>query len=221
MDFKKAKIEARKAGNTKKKKKILIALEDKKSQRFYIETLVKDKNINVQLIVAKHIGTNPKKVLEALNDHIATNPKEKYESKWIFIDKDSWTSDEFQGTIQSALSQNVHVIYSNESYELWLLLHFCDQTAPINRNDLKHQLKRYISDYDKGDENIYERTVSFQKDAISRAKILVDMHMRNHCIFDSKVHVYPESANDFIPYLDPFNDNPLTMLHEYINYLDS
>lgn len=164
MDFKKVAIEAKKAGKTKFKKKILIALEDTKSARIYLESLFKDLNVNAQLVVADHKGTNPKKVLEAIDIYMHKHPDEKFESMWIFIDQDTREKAEFQNVILTASQRNIHTVYSNECYELWLLLHFQDQTASLGRDHLKHVLKSHLNEYEKGDNKIYEKTVALQKE---------------------------------------------------------
>jgi len=62
-----------KVRNTAKKrleqKAVLIALEDTKSSKYYFDSLLKDKKLMGKVIFAKHIGTDPNNVIEAIVQH--------------------------------------------------------------------------------------------------------------------------------------------------------
>ena len=103
---------------------VLIALEDTKSSKYYFEALIKDKKLTGAIVFAKHIGTDPKNVLEAIIKHEREHDKEKYEKKWIVIDTDDWSKEQINGTIERARALGICVAISNEAYELWILLHF-------------------------------------------------------------------------------------------------
>ena len=60
-------------------KSVLIALEDTKSSKFYFEELIKDKKLSGEVLFAKHIGTNPSNVIEAIVLHLAKNKETTYE----------------------------------------------------------------------------------------------------------------------------------------------
>lgn len=189
-------------------KAVLIALEDTKSSKYYFEGLIKDKGLTGQVIFAKHQGTNPKNVLNAIDQHLEVNKKIKYSKKWIVIDKDDWSLDELNGVISSAKANEVCVALSNESYELWLLLHFKPITRYMSRVDLNCELRevfqeRFGMDYEKSIEDIYPLTVGLQKAAIVNAKNLVTMHQRNH----GKIN--------------PIDMNPLTMIYQLVECLNS
>ena len=193
----------RKIGKNKLKAKVLIACEDTKSAKIYLQKLAKDCGVLADVIFAKHIGTDPMSVYTAIAEHIRLNSKIKYESKWIVIDRDSWSLGAFNGAISSAKSQGIHVAYSNEAYELLLLLHYRRQTASITRNKLKSELskKGYLPDYEKGDELIYEKTIKYQDDAIKNAQELLRRHINNNGI------------------ISPDSNNPSTTFHCLVCYL--
>lgn len=65
----------------KEQRSVLIALEDTKSSKFYFEELIRDKKLSGKVVFARHRGTNPKNVLEAIMQHIRENPKVTYEKK--------------------------------------------------------------------------------------------------------------------------------------------
>lgn len=202
---------ARKIKRRKELKHILIALEDEKSSRFYMQKLVKDKNISAKIVFARHIGTDPKSVLRAIQNFGDKNPDIKYEKAWIVIDKDSFSKDNFNGTINTARQKNICVAYSNECYELWLLLHFRDANKYMDRKEIRKELNQefrenFNVDYEKSEANVYEMLIDKQDDAIKRAKRMITR------------------LRDINENLNPYEDNPSTKLHilvECLNNLES
>jgi len=209
------------ARNTNKKrvekKSVLIALEDKKSSRYYFQSLVKDKGLSGQVIFATHRGSKPKEVLDTLTKHKKEdqhkhrkkdkkNPKVIfYEIEWIVIDRDSHT--DFFEAIKIAKENNICVAFSNESYELWLLLHFQLISVHTHRDNLKTQLNKIFLDkfqieYEKSSQDIYLLVRSRQEIAIQNAKILMVEHLKKH------------------ENIDP-SKNPLTTIYQLVEYLNS
>lgn len=189
-------------------KTILIALEDKKSSRFYIKELAKDKGISLKVAFAKHIGTDPKSVLLAIEDFEINNPNVKYEKAWLVIDKDSFSAEKFKCTLETCRHRNICVAYSNECYELWLLLHFKDVTGYKSRDVINKELnqeflKHFKEGYSKSKNVVYGMLRDRQNDAIKRAENLIkNIKKRNGTV-------------------DPFTDNPSTTMHILINCLNN
>uniref|UniRef100_UPI0025CFCFCE RloB family protein n=1 Tax=Sulfurimonas sp. TaxID=2022749 RepID=UPI0025CFCFCE len=180
-------------------KRVLIACEDTKSSRFYFTKMIKDYGLRGKVTFAKHIGTNPMKVLGAIKVHLLKDSN--FDEKWIVIDKDSYSKSEFNGTIASAKALNINVAYANEAYELWILLHFEEQTAYINRLQLNKKLTTMI-DYEKNNEFIYEIVKSKQSEAIKRSKNLI------------------KHFTDINGCPDPFNDNPSNTIYKLVESLE-
>ena len=189
-------------------KAVLIALEDTKSSKYYFDALLKDKKLTGQVIFAKHIGTDPENVVEAIVKHERENPSNKYEKKWAVIDRDDWSKQQINGAIQRAKELGICIAISNEAYELWILLHFQPLSRHTHRTELNSKLKkifkdRFRIDYSKSSQDIYAFIVGLQSQAITNAKKLVAMHIRNH------------------GELAPYENNPLTMIFELIECLNS
>jgi len=191
------------------RKEVLIALEDSKSSRYYFQALVKDKKLAGQVIFAKYRGSNPIKVLNTLKKHKIEEQKKKkktiYENEWIVIDRDNF--DDFFTTIETARKDNICVAFSNESYELWILLHFKLVSVHTHRDDLNNQLNSIFLDkfnieYKKSSQDIYKLIIGFQKEAIKNAKILAKQHLRDYGKIDS-------------------NKNPITMIYQLVECLNS
>jgi len=179
-------------------KRVLIACEDTKSSRFYFTKMIKDYGLRGKVTFAKHIGTNPMKVLEAIKVHLLKDSN--FDERWIVIDKDSYSKSEFNGTLASAKSLNINVAYANEAYELWILLHFKEQKAHINRSQLNKELKNLV-DYEKNNEFIYEMVKSKQSIALERSRNLI------------------KHFTDINGYSNPFNDNPSNTIYQLVESL--
>ncbi len=205
------------ARNTSKKrvekKAVLIALEDEKSSRYYFQSLVKDKGLAGQIIFARHRGSKPKEVLDTLithkkEDKHKNKKKDKvtsYEIEWIVIDRDS--HDCFFSTIKKAKENNICVAFSNESYELWLLLHFQLVSIHTHRDNLKSQLNKIFLDkfkmnYEKSSQDVYLLVRNLQEIAIKNAKTLMTEHLKEH------------------ENIDP-SKNPLTTIYQLVEYLNA
>ena len=208
-DFHKKK---RKARSTRKKrveqKAVLIALEDTKSSKYYFQALLKDKKLTGQVIFAKHIGTDPEHVVQAIVQHERDNRDEKYEKRWAVIDKDDWSKKQINGAIQRAKNLKICIAISNEAYELWILLHFQTLTRYTQRAELNSTLnslfkERFGIEYSKASQDIYALTIGVQSEAIKNAKQLVKTQIENH------------------GKLDPCEQNPLTMIFELVEYLNA
>ena len=144
---------------------IIISCEDSVSSPAYfkkiVEKLIQDKKITQDsfVIVPHDGGTNPKKVLERLKRYEDKNGKtyKEFKYKWIVIDRDTQrvnggghSSDDFNTALNSAKSikQNLHidVAYSNDSFELWYLLHFDYITTAILRDDINKRLIKKLKE---------------------------------------------------------------------------
>ncbi len=190
------------------KKHILIALEDTKSSRFYIKDLLKDKNIIPHIVFAKHIGTDPKSVLKAIKKFEEENPDIKYDKAWLVIDRDSFSKENFKGTLETARQKGICVAYSNECYELWLLLHFKNVASHKTREEIKKELneefkKHFNLKYEKSEKHVYGMLIDKQEKAIQRAKKLIE----NIIKVDGK--------------LDPYNNNPSTKIYLLVECLNN
>ena len=202
----------RKARNTSRKrveqKAVLIALEDTKSSKYYFDALLKDKKLTGQVIFAKHIGTDPENVVEAIVKHELENPTKQYEKRWAVIDKDDWSKKQINGAINRAKDLGICIAISNEAYELWILLHFKPLSRYTHRTELNRELNRIFRerfgvDYSKSSQEVYAFTVGLQSEAIKNSKQLVAMHIRNNGS------------------LNACENNPLSLVFELVECLNS
>lgn len=82
---------------------------------------------------------------------------------WVLFDKDDFTSDNFNNAINKI--QNIekkdtlfHVLWSNQCFELWLLLNFINMQSSIKRDKYIDKLEIYLQEeYVKNDKLIFEK----------------------------------------------------------------
>ena len=195
---------ARKIRVTRRKKPtVLIALEDTKSAKYYINELARDYGVSKRIEFVPPKGTNPKNVLKAINLH--STKASEIESRWLVFDKDDYSKEEINGTISSAKANRINIAFSNESYELWILLHFEDVKRHITRKETNKRLNRYFKEkynieYSKASIEIYGLIKSNQEVAINRAKELYNGNL---------------NSDGYIDYLS----NPLTTFYKLVEHI--
>ncbi len=78
---------------------------------------------------------------------------------WCVIDRDDFPLGRYNRAFELARKHNdVTVIWANECFELWYLLHFCLRDTPIGRADLRKELSkpgRLNRPYKKADKEIF------------------------------------------------------------------
>jgi len=215
---------------------VIISCEDTESTPEYlnqiVKILIKDRIITQDsfIIVPDDVlkGTNPSKVLERLRKYKDSNDKtyKDFQHKWIVIDRDiervnggGHTPADFNKAIQSAKNikqdLNIEVAYSNDSFELWYLLHFDYICTAILRDELNTRLMKKLKeknptkfrDVDKKKiktkkytKLIYEELLELQPKAIKNAENLLLSYGETH---------------------NPERDNPSTTIHKLVEILNS
>lgn len=150
--------------------------------------------INIE-IVDESGGRSPAGLLRyAINDVNTKRQQYKIDHVWIFYDKDSFNVDEFDNTYSSILAKNVlknegedstdefgtcwHACWSNECFELWVLLHFNFEKSALPRTEYIPKIDKYLKPfgyrYQKNLDNLYDilEECGSVKDAISNARKL-------------------------------------------------
>ncbi len=172
-----------------------LKTELEKSNRFNIDISVQGKGKSTTALVSK------------VHRQIKYNHQE-YDRVWVVFDRDEFP--DFDEAIRQAAEYNINCAWSNESFELWLLLHFkdisertsrkdlCDLLEEAIRNELHKTDSNALYDYSKGDEKIYEHvtTLGNEADAFARAEVL-----RNN---------FKDSTNT------PSSQNPCTLVDKLV-----
>lgn len=148
-----------------------LKAELEKSNRFNIDISVQGKGKSTTALVGK------------VHRQIKYNHQE-YDRVWVVFDRDEFP--DFDEAIQQATEHKINCAWSNESFELWLLLHFndvpkhtsrkdlCDLLETAIRSELHKTAPEVLYDYSKGDPKIYEHVTKLgsEIDAFARAATL-------------------------------------------------
>lgn len=116
--------------------------------------------------------------MNIVNKAIKLREKDDYIEVWCVFDRDEF--DRFDEAISFAKKKNIRCAFSNESFEVWYLLHYKYFENYKNRRDCIKELEKQLGKkYDKVDKGIYDVLESRLDIAIQNAK-------KSHQIFMSK-----------------------------------
>ncbi|GAB3639082.1 RloB family protein [Hymenobacter arcticus] len=134
---------------------VLIVCEDEATEKLYFETAFPDLPENTVFVQSIGTGRDPMGVAEqALIERAALRLKAKKEvdEVWLVFDKDDADREpgkleRFAQALQLAEKENMYLAFSNEVFELWLLLHFVevDATVPLTRAEIYKQFAKALS----------------------------------------------------------------------------
>lgn len=154
----------------------MIVSEGIKTEPLYLKGFVKKINDKYKNISKEpHIqvyGTarNTQSLLRFVDKMIANGEWAHFKKFWLVYDKDDFPLDNFDNTqFEAEVRKNpdMAVAWSNESIELWFLLHFQDYCSNNGRKQYIEKLNEYF-DYSKTREDLYE--VLMEKGSLSDAK---------------------------------------------------
>lgn len=182
---------------------ILIVCEGQRTEPNYFKSFPV-----VNKTVIKGTGRN---TLSLVDYAISEKKKGDYDQTWCVFDEDSRTQD-FDNAIKKCSSNDIFPAYSNESFELWYVLHFEDiqSYTGLTRHQYCSKLDAHLPTkrkkdkpkYCKNDENNYNRLLPYQDTAIQRAKrlesqypISIPFHQRKPI---TSVHKLVEELNKFL-----------------------
>ena len=128
---------------------------------------------------------------------------EEFDQVWCVFDKDDCDDDEFNCVIEDAKRQGLRVAYSNQSFELWYLLHFDCYDEPMHRRKYLGELNKCLGHtYKKNAKDMYEQLYSKQNTAIENADHLLDLYSPRNPAKDNPsttVHLLVQQLNRFLP----------------------
>jgi hypothetical protein len=103
---------------------------------------------------------------------------------WCVIDRDEFPVDRYRRAFELVRGLNdVSVVWANECFELWYLLHFCYRDTAIGRADLRKELskpERLNRKYDKADKQVFELLAAKRADAHRNAERLLKFNPSPH-----------------------------------------
>ena len=132
----------RQQGSRTVRKTILIYCEGE-TERIYFEQLrilKRSKLVNVKI-------KNVKRSAIKLAQHAFRDASYQYcDEVWIVFDKDDLTEKQLDEVNVFCEEKNIHIAYSNEAFELWLLLHFeeVDVSEQYPRAVLNNKMEEHL-----------------------------------------------------------------------------
>ncbi len=204
----------------------LIVCEDSNVEPYYFDSF-KNK-FPKETFFLKTVGTgrNTKGVVEQSlkeKESLFTESKKNVDEVWAVFDKEDADkvvaiSDNFNEAFELAHKNNVKIAYSNEVFELWLLLHYqnVNHAEPIPRQEvyllLEAQIKKHPAytgfNYEHGKTSVIDALIKTgnEKKAIERAENLLAAH--NETL---PINANPSTTNHILV-------KKLRELIEYYNY---
>lgn len=203
----------------------LIVCEDEKTEPSYFNKYKEFFPEETLYLEPVGTGHDPKGVVKrAIIERgiLERKAKKEVDIVWVVFDKDD--ADEnatkiknFEDAFSIANSENFEIAYSNEVFELWLLLHFIevDKNTPIPRAEIYRLLKEEFkkidgyNNYEYDHNTIDERTIEIifkagNRDlAIRRAEDLIEHHKENKPINanpSTKIHILIKELLEWIKY---------------------
>ena len=177
---------------------ILIVCEDEKTEPYYFREFVKA--FPKETVFLREVGTGRSSVgvVERAIDErrqLAEDSRKDVDETWAIFDKDDAqlvpaNAARFVGAFTLASEENIKVAYSNEVFELWVLLHFTGVSVynPIPREEIYAQLQANVRalpgyetftyDHHEAETEVIDilRRVGSESAAITRAETMDEYH---------------------------------------------
>lgn len=177
--------------------RFLIVCEGAKTEPNYFNCFRVPKNI-VEIDV-HGIGYNTVRLVEKA---IELRDNGEYDQVWCVFDRNSHPAVHFNKAMTLAHENNISVAYSNQSFELWYLLHFDYCDTATHRSDCCSRLNQRLGRrYEKNSETLYDDLKGRQQVAIRNAEQLLaqwnphNPERDNPC---TTVHLLVKELNKFI-----------------------
>lgn len=140
-------------------------------------------NTNIIIKNVEHKGLSTIGLVEFAEEDVKKRLKagEKIDHVWIFYDKDSFEQDDFDNAHFKIKNKNKskyknddgdntdknlirwHSLWSNECFEVWVLLHFEYLNTPLNRGGYIPKINKYFNEkgleYTKNIDNLYSTLI--------------------------------------------------------------
>lgn len=137
----------------------LIVCEDEKTEPSYFENYKNQIPVETLYLKAVGAGKDPKGVVKQAileRNNLSREAKKEVDATWVVFDKDD--ADEnpikisnFDEAFKKADNENLNIAFSNEAFELWLLIHFKDikKELPLSRREIYQLLKEEFQKFDE------------------------------------------------------------------------
>lgn len=171
---------ARRGGNRPQKQRFLLYCEGKVTEPTYFNGLrgeLRSRGVTIKL---GNSSGEPMRLVEAAIAHQRRAPLQreddypKYDYVWCVFDVEApRPHPSLEKALQRAKGAGVRCAVSNPCFELWLLLHFADQTGYVTTADACRRLEKHPCDYAQAEKSFtYEAVRDLRPNAMKRAQKL-------------------------------------------------
>ncbi len=123
---------------------VLVACDGEKTERDYFNSLRKEARRRLTLKIKPFKGGAPNLFQEATE---WADRESEWDEMWLVFDKDQVSDEAFDKTIQKIKSQAKYQEgWSNPCFELWLCLHFQEQSGSLNTSQAVNQWKEFCEE---------------------------------------------------------------------------
>ena len=199
-------IERKASGRRKRKPVVYLICEGSETEiRYFKKYRSRECNIDIVPIPSQYKSAD--KLVQKAQATIGYSPYYPDEGDiiWCIFDRDDNTNAMLYKAKQVAVKEGYQIAFSNPSFEIWFLLHFNNQTTPVENCEAAIKLlkkKGRLERYEKNKE-VYEQLKPLQEVAIDRAKKRVAALQAEHTEILSR------------------ESNPVTTVAELVEYLNS
>ena len=158
---------------------IRVHTEGKVTEPSYLEELARRHRDRIRIDVGE-TGAVPHTLVDGARRDVDNNRARRragplYDEIWCVFDVDEHPN--VKGAIDRALRKNVKLAVSNPCFELWLVLHFQDQTAYIGRHDAQRLARQHgIVGGKEVRPEVFDQLEDLYEDARQRARMLDRKH---------------------------------------------
>jgi hypothetical protein len=201
----------------------LIVCEDESTEQYYFESFANLFPEETLFLKAVGTGLDPLGVTQQSiieREKLYELRRKEIDFVWVVFDKDDADENEtkiqrFEDAFRLAKKESIGVAYSNEVFELWLLLHLVDvdRNSSLPRTEVYQKLEMAIKaheayhafEYIHGKKEVVEviQAIGNEQKAIDRASNLLSHHEGKSPIESNpstKVHTLVKELRDWIHY---------------------
>ena len=166
-------IERKASGRRKRNPVVYLICEGSETEiRYFKKFRSRECNIDIVPIPSQYKSAD--KLVQKARATIGYSPYYPDEGDiiWCVFDRDDNTNAMLSKAKQMAIKEGYQIAFSNPSFEVWFLLHFNNQTTPVENCEAVIKLlkkKGRLEQYEKNKE-VYEQLKPLQEAAIDRAK---------------------------------------------------
>ena len=157
--------------------RIVVATEGVLTEPEYLKVFSRIYGDRSVRVVPIRVGGDPRAVVERAIEESEKSKRDRLatrDSVWAMFDRDS--HKRFDEARDLARGNGIRLAISNPCFELWGILHYQDQNAPLERQECQRQLGNLCPDYNAGAGKVFgnlEAIEQLYSAAVERASLSV------------------------------------------------